>query len=184
MPAFAAILAAAPEKPSRVIPLPLSCWARAWPDRPTGDTEVGLRVPPETVMVQARAEAAQKAWRAHPEPDDEDARVEAWNSHVMAAVVGEGVTAPEDASVPYLGEMTVENAPLAFTSQGIEYLYEAIDLLSIEESPVGREAGHGDVAALVTALQTGAAWDGLDGRGLARVRRLLAHLCDVCGVGG
>lgn len=184
MPAFSAVLAAASEKPARVITLPFSCWARAWPDIPSGDIEVGLRVPPEGVLVSARAEAARQAWRAHPEEGDEEGRMEAYNSAVMSIALAHGVTEPDDARLPYFGEMAVDNVPLALTAAGVEYLYAALDLLSIEESVTGREVGPGDVAALVAALQSGALWMGLEAGTVARVRRLLAHLYDVCGVGG
>lgn len=182
MPAFAAILAAAPGKPARVVTLPLACWHASWPDKPSGDAEVGLRIPAEADMVAARAEAARKAWHAHPEPGDEEGRLEAYNGHVMMLVVAHGITEPGDVATAYLGEMTVDQTPLAFTPGGIEYLYAALDLLSIEESVTGRETSRGEVVALVAALQSGALWAGLEAGTVARVRRLLAHLCDVCGV--
>ena len=184
--AFSTVLASAEGKPARVVSLPLACWAATWDDRPPGDAMVGLRVPPEAELVQARAEAAQAAWRLHPLAEDEEGRIEAFNSAVMERVVAQGTTEPDDVRLAYFrgldGGYENDRAPRALTAAGIEYLYSAIDLLSIEQSPVGREASSAELARVADALRTGSAWATLDGADVARARRLLRHLADMMGL--
>jgi hypothetical protein len=170
------------QKPARVVTLPRSAWAPSWPDRPEADVEVGLRLPPEALLVGARAEAARKAWRLHPEPADEDGRVEAYNSFVMAAVVAHAACSPEDETAPYFGELAVDNAPLALTADGLQHLFEQLDLFAAETSASIPEADDALLAALADALQTGAAWEGCDLGQAATVRLLLFRAATILGI--
>jgi hypothetical protein len=177
--AFSAIVARDERKPARVVKLPASCWARTWADRPLDDVEVGLRVPAEAELVQARAEAAQRCWRDHREERDEAGRIERYNSFLMARVVARGTTEAEDASVQYFGEYADDKVTEALTPNGIEFLYGEIDRLHIEESPIAPEASHDEVVRLAEALRTGAAWKDANGAVIARARRMLRHVIDL-----
>ena len=177
--AFSAIVTRDERKPARVVTLPASCWARTWADRPLDDVPVGLRVPAEAELVQARAEGAQRCWRDHREEQDEQGRIERYNSFLMARVVARGTTDAEDATASYFGEYADDKVTEALTPSGIEFLYGEIDRLHIEESPIAPEATHDEVIALAEALRSGAAWKGIDGAVIARARRMLRHVYDL-----
>ncbi len=174
--AFSTVVARDERKPARVVTLPASCWARTWADRPLDDVQVGLRIPAEAELVQARAEGAQRCWRDHRDERDEQGRIERYNSFLIARVVARGTTEPDDASAAYFGEFADDKVTEALTPDGIAFLYDAIDRLHIEESPIGREATHAEVIALADALRSGAAWKGADGAIIARARRMLNHV--------
>ncbi len=177
--AFSTIIARDERKPARVVTLPASCWARTYADRPLEDVQVGLRVPAEAELVQARAEGAQRCWRDHRDERDDEGRIERYNSFLMARVVARGTTEPDDGAVAYFGEYADDKVTDALTPNGIQFLYDAIDRLIIEESPIGREATHAEVVSLADGLRSGTVWKGKDGAVIARARRMLNHVRDI-----
>ena len=166
--------------PTRVVTLPRSCWAPDYPAAPGVDVQVGLRVYSEGEAVKARAAAAQRAWRLHPQPEDEEERVRAGNGALMAHLVALCATKPQDRSTRYFGSPqggAEDVVPLALTPGGIEYLYGELDALVSAENPNAREASDADVEWLAAVLASGAL-SRLSPREARRVRRLLGAAVD------
>jgi hypothetical protein len=153
---------------------------------------VGLRFYSEADAVQVRAAAAQRAWRDHPQPDDEEERVLAGNGALMAMLVARGTCQPDDAATPYFGNALIGPADdlvsLALTPKGIEFLFDALNSLLLEDSPSVPEAGDEDLAWLADVLgggeDAGDPWAGLDAIETRRARRLLGAAIDLMRGGG
>ena len=179
-------------RPPRTVTLPASAWATTYPDRPAGDIEVGLRLYSEADAVQVRAAAAQRAWRDHPQESDEEERVLAGNGAVMALLVARAACKPDDARVPFFGHATMGGAddivPLALTPKGVEFLFDHLNTLLLEESPSMPEADDEDLGWLAEALgggeDAGDVWAGLDAIEERRARRLLGAAIDLLRGGG
>jgi hypothetical protein len=116
-----------------------------------------------SAAVYGNIEASPKREDALPRPTSPYALTK-WTNEVDAA---------------YFGEYADDKVTEALTPAGIEFLYDAIDRLHIEESPIAPEATHAEVIALADALRTGAAWKGADGAVIARARRMLRHVRDL-----
>jgi hypothetical protein len=169
--------------PARVVPLRVDHYADAWPDKPTSDAQVGLRLVSEADYQTARTEAARRAWESFPDEDlDEDERVDCYNDTLAAWIVARGTTQPDDASKPWM-QMAHDNMQVALTPQGIHYLFDAIAVLHAERSPLSPEASDDDLVKLCEALQSGVAWSSVDGPNARRVRRLLRHAMDALALG-
>jgi hypothetical protein len=178
--------------PPRTVTLPASAWATSYPDRPLGDVEVGLRLYSEADAVQVRAAAAQRAWRDHPQESDEEERVLAGNGAVMALLVARAACKPDDARVPFFGHATMGGAddlvPLALTPKGIEFLFDHLNTLLLEESPSMPEADDEELGWLAEVLgggeEQGDVWAGLDAIEQRRARKLIGAAIEMMRGGG
>ncbi len=182
MSAFTAAGLAEAPKAQRVVTLALSAWVPTYRDKPEGDAQVGLRIPSQAELESARAEAAAKAWRLHPNAEDADDRLDARNGVLMALVVARGTCQPDDLHAPYFAAMADDLVPCAWTPGTIEMLFERIDLLLIEESPIAPALDDDGVAVLAEALRIGSAWAGVDTATAQRARRLLRYCADILGL--
>lgn len=162
-------------KPPLVVPVPLSWWAQDWGDRPTGDTEVGIRIPSEGDLVCIRAEADRKSVELY--PDGGDGQTEAYNSLLMSGVVTAALCQPHDAKERWWDEAQGDISR-ALTSAAIEALFWHTNKLLITDSPTSPEASLEDIGALVELLRSGEVWRTLDGAAARRVRRMLRHCLD------
>lgn len=164
-------------RPARVVLLPASAWCADYPGAQKDPVEVGLRVYSEGEAVQARAAAAQRAWKLHPQETDEEERVAAGNGALMAWLVAKCATKSGDRRVPFFGDPRLGGAedvvPMALTSGGLEWLFGELENLVFAESPTAPEADDEDVAWLLDALRDGAL-DKLGAVEARRARRLLA----------
>lgn len=163
-------------RPARVVRLPASAWNQDYAGAPREDAMVGLRIYSEAEAVQARAAAAGRAWRLHPQPTDEEERVAAGNSALMAWLVAQCATKPGDRRVRFFGSAqggAEDIVPLALTSGGLEFLFGELETLVASESPTAAEADDDEIAWLVEQLQEGAL-DRLAAVEARRARRLLA----------
>lgn len=173
-------IAARPNTPAKVVALAPSLWAQTWPDRQTEDAQVGLRLYSETDAQQARAAAAQKAFRLHPQEDDEDARIEAYNGALMVLLVARSTCDPEDVSIPFFGShdgAVADILPLALTPKGIEYLFEELEILTSEQA-TNPEASDEELAWLADQIRSGEVWGKLPADTARRIKRLLGRSID------
>ncbi len=197
MSTFSNLIAAPTAPPAlAVLPLPASAWATAYrgrrPETADGADTIGLRLPSVADLEHARRKASRLAWRAHPEDGDGEGRIQVYNERVMAIVVARGTCRPDDARLAYfpLGDGVGEElpgladdvVPLALTVQAVEWLYEEIDRLMVESSPVAPLATVGEVRALARGLEDGSAWEGVSSVDTARARRLLLYVARILGV--
>lgn len=179
---FRAVLAARPNTPPRVVMLDPSAWASTYSDRKTEPVRIGLRLYSEGAAVQARASAAQRAWKLHPQEADEDLRIEAYNATLMAWLVAHATCDPEDLTLPFFGTErggAEDIVPLALTPKAIEFLFEELDALVTEETPTSPEAVDEDLAWLADALRTGQAWGRLPAATTRHLRRLLSGVISI-----
>ena len=177
MGVFSAVKAA-PAKarlPLRVISLPPTAYRDTWPGRPTTDEKVGLRLLGDHDQQMARSTAAKRAFSRHPKgPDVDPGWIEAHNDALLQWAVARGTCKPEDVLMPFF-QAAEENVELALTSDGIRYLYEQIEILAIEESPVSATATDADIGDLIEMLQAGTAWGRMPIARAERLRRVLGH---------
>lgn len=163
--------------PPRTVILPLGAWKTTYPDRPAGDVEVGLRVYAEAEAVLARAAAAQEAWRLHPQESDEDERVAAGNGALMARIVACCATKPDDARRPYFGAEDL--VALALNPKGVEFLFEHVNGLLVEDGPTVPEADDEDLCWLAEQLGAEDPCAGLGPLAARRARRLLGAAIEI-----
>jgi hypothetical protein len=159
--------------PPRVIEIPVDAWADDWPDKPSEPMKAGLRLLSESDLQVARASATEKAIAAQ---RDALGRIEAFNDHLMAWAVACALTDPNDTLRPYF-DSAHENVMLALTSRGIRRIWEELEVLHIERSPLLDEAEDADVAALGELLTAGRVADLPEGK-QAHLRRLLTYVLD------
>jgi hypothetical protein len=174
--AKAALDANASSKPPRTVWLPPNAWATTYRDRPSTDVEVGLRLYSGAEATRSRAAAAQKAWQLHPQESDVDERCAAGDDVLMAWLVALCTCKPDDIARPFFGgELGAEDiVPLALTPKGIEFLFDALDQLLLEESPTVPEADDEGLLWLGEVLTEGDPFAGLTEIEARRARRLLA----------
>lgn len=170
MPVFSEVAA---RTPPRVIDLPVNAWSDDWEGKPTGPVKVGLRLLSEEDLITARATAMDLARDAH---SDAVGRIEAFNDHLMAWAVARSLCRSDDVSEPYL-EAAHENVQIAFTSRGIQRLWEEIEVLHIELSALVAEATDDELAQLAASVTPERLGD-LSATKQARVRRLVTYLLD------
>lgn len=157
--------------PLRVIEIPVHAWADDWQDKPGEPVRAGLRLLSESDIQVARASAADKAIAAH---KDGEGRVESFNDHLMAWAVACALTDPNDSLRPYF-ESAHENVQAAFTTNGIRRIWEELEVLNLEYSPLVDEIEDVDVEDLTSLLADGRLSE-LDGAKQSRIRRLLTHV--------
>ena len=161
-------------RPARVVTLPVSAWV---PDyAPREDVLVGLRIYSEAEAVEARAAAAGRAWKLHPQDADEEERVTAGNGALMAWLVARCATKPADRTVRFFGSAqggAEDVVPIALTPGGLEFLFGELEALVAAENPTAPEADDEDIIWLIERLNN-RALDGIGAVEVRRARRLLA----------
>lgn len=142
-------------KPPRTVVIPLSAFVDAWPNKPKSEVAVGLRILSEQDLQTARAMAARYAEDLLMSEDggctDELSRVEAFNDALMRWAIACAVTDPNNAAVPFFvgGDDVVR---VALSSQGVRYLWDHLERVHLELSPVVAEASDEDLERLAGTL--------------------------------
>lgn len=166
-------------KPPAMIQVPPSAWAAEWPENPGEPVMCGLRPLSEADLIFANGEAVKEALLMYPPSMEgcDDPRNSAYHDAQMRYVVSRGTCDPNDVTKPWEfwgkhgGDGVVQDA---LTMHGLKMLWDAIERVTIETSPVEPEATDADIQELLTkapdALAAMPQWQA------ARVRRLL-HWC-------
>jgi hypothetical protein len=160
--------------PPRVVVFSPSTWADTWPERPTGNEAIGLRVPSDHEVSCARAEAARVAWKLHPKADDLLGRIAAHNDALLRELCCLGMCDPNDVTRPYF-KSGIDDANQALSSHGAKAVFDALEKLQLETSPVYREASDDELLELARYAEFLPLVEP-DRRG--RLRRLVAHCFD------
>lgn len=130
MSAFKQAIGAETRPAPRVETLSPSDFAETYSKRPHHDIAVGIRVPSE------------KQYRAADYEGGKESGDDAYNRRVMDIIVAAGICDPNDvtASHPFL--QLVEDSLLAkmFKPRTIKRLFDAIELVAVEQSPLFPEA--------------------------------------------
>lgn len=169
---------AARRAPRHVVLKP-SDFADTWADKPSTEVAVGIRLLSENDYQTAKAEASRVVERLYTANDgglrDHEKAAEAWDDALICWVVAIGTCNVNDVQAsyfPYANDVIT----LALTSRAIQRIYDAIDLLHLEESPATHEATDEELVALGEALAKGAeVLSSLKRIEARRARRLLGH---------
>lgn len=166
-------------KPPAMIVVPATAFAPTWRDNPEGDVLVGLRPLSEADLIFCNGEAVKLALQFYPVglAGAEGPRNTAYHDAQMRYVVSRGTCDPNDVTQPWEhwgkwgGDEIIREA---LTMNGLKLLWDAIERVTIETSPVEPLATDEDIQELLTkapvALAAMPTWQA------ARVRRLL-HFC-------
>lgn len=94
------------------------------------------------------------AWKVHPKREDEEGRIECFNDTLVRWVVARGTCSPDDVTKPCsLWPALADDIVMeALTPRGARFLFDEIDLMSRELSPVRDEADDDDVEMVQDCL--------------------------------
>lgn len=155
--------------------VPPEAFADTWELRPTTPMRIGVRLLADGDYDKARAAAARLAADNH--PTDPESRIEAFNEALMQWVVARGTCKADDVSQPFW-QCPQDIVPIALSPDGLRLLFDAIEELKIEKTPLGREADDAALQSLGTLLQIEGVRTVLVRDGSKRLRRLLQHVLD------
>jgi hypothetical protein len=163
-------------------------FAESWGRRPTGAFDVGLRVPSEQEYLNASAEAeaaqAEAIAKALKDPECSDARAEelgvrAHNQKLVTFCVARGVCNQHNVMLPHpYFELPDDEIPLALKSKAIERIFDEIERLAIDQSPVFPEATELELLELAELLATDDPFENVPSVKRSRCRRYLKLVLD------
>ena len=153
--------------------LEVAHFADTWEGRPVAPVVIGLRVPPEGEMIGARDEAIRVARDTKGDLTDED-RDGIFNDALVSIIVARGICDPHDvkASHPFL-QMAEDVVPMALKSRTIRHLWDRIDKLHVEQSPLFNEIDAVGLERLTSYLSIDDPFAGCEKAAQARARRFL-----------
>jgi hypothetical protein len=160
--------------PPRVVPLQVSAFLSTYDGRPEVDIEVGLRLPSQEDAEGIESEAL-KALSAVTSGNEQEA-IRAYNQSKLVNLVALCICSPIDVNAPHeLFPAPNSVLPIALTPQALVYLFDCIERLQIDVSPIFAEASDEEVATLAEILSTPALRDlrESDPVNAGRVRRYL-----------
>lgn len=104
--------------------------------KPVTSIDLGLRIPAEQDIFNAQLEAGRAAEGREP-AEAELVRT----SKLLAFVVSRGICSPHDVSEPHpFFELPEDEVPIALKSTTIQRIYDEIERLVVEQSPIFAEA--------------------------------------------
>ncbi|WP_394847403.1 hypothetical protein LZC95_08050 [Pendulispora brunnea] len=143
-----------------MIVLPPSAFADRWEAKPDAAVAVGLRLLSERDIQVAKAESSKWVDKMYSGADgvirDVDKAVESWNDCLVRWACALGTCDPNDVTKPYFpaAEDVIGDA---LTSEGLRRIWDALELLHLEESPVAPEATDAEILALIGRIAEGTA---------------------------
>lgn len=136
----------------RTITLAPDQFADEYSNRPVAPVVFGLRVPSEADAQAARNEATKLAAQI----DDHESSTETFNDTLMAICVARGICSVHDVTQPHpFLELADDMVPLALKSRTIRRIYDEIERLHVEQSPLYPEADASDLEALRGLIDAG-----------------------------
>lgn len=137
--------------PSRTLILPLTCFADDWAGKPPSPICVGLRLLSEDDRRKARKTAEEQATEFHPYGDD--GWIECFNDGVKRQVAALAMCDPNDVTQPSETFRYAEEQVLAaFTVNGTQLVFDAVEQLEIDSSPLERLADRDVLVRLAKVL--------------------------------
>lgn len=165
-------LSATVEPAGTVVLRPLD-WSATYGKRPAADVAVGLRIPSESELLTAHAQACEEAGRRGRTGDAHTFR---FNEALVCWTLAAALCDPNDARKPYL-ERADEEVREAFPDATLRFLWDELERLRLMTSPVRKAATDDEVRDLATMLADGSLSALADGPAL-RVRRLLRFVLE------
>ena len=151
MATFASIASRTPTHFAEILP---SWWAADWTERKDAPLKIGFRSVSQADIDAARAEAAKKAWRLHPEPVDIDNRGDAFNDALIVWLVARGTCDPTDVRQPWI-ECPEDNVAAALTSEALRVLFDRWCAFRDATGPLGIAIDDDELAELRASLDAG-----------------------------
>ncbi len=157
-------------KPPRIFKLEAEHFAETWPGKkPSAAIDLGLRVPSEQEILNAQLEAGRAAEGREPQEAQLISK-----SKLLAFVVARGICSPHDVSEPHpFFELPEDEVPAALKGTTIQRIYDEIERLVVEQSPVFSEATDEELTELGERLLQGAPTAHLPAMRAGHARRYL-----------
>jgi hypothetical protein len=165
------------QKPSKTLELEPSAFAPTWEKAPRSKICIGLRGVSDGDESTARAEA-EKLAREDYKHEDQDNYIDCFNDLLMRNIVARGICDPNDVTKPHPTFKNAETRVRYLTPASVRYLYEELERLQLETSPLHPEATDDEIAKLVDALFGGQALTKLPEPQARRVRKLLRYVLE------
>lgn len=166
-------------KPQRVVTLPVSAFTATYELRPECECSVGIRLPSQEDAETIETEAI-KAFQANiGNPAAADL---AYNQSRLTNLVALCICSPEDVTRPHdLFPAPNATLPVALTPDALKRLFDEIERLQIDTSPIFTEATDDDVDAVVELLSGDALrkLSTTDQVNHSRVRRYLSFVLEL-----
>jgi hypothetical protein len=169
-------VASAKTRPApRTITLDPNDFADEYGGRPVAPVVFGLRVPSEADVQAARNEATKTCVQF----EDKETSTATFNDTLMAVLVARGICSVHDVTKPHpFLELADDMVPLALKSRTITRIYDSLERLHVEQSPLYPEADADDLVALRSLLD-GGALEKIDRSKQGNVRRYLRYCLDM-----
>lgn len=162
MSAFSRAVSADARPAPRTLTISPESFAESFRGRPTTDIVIGIKVPSERDYRAANFEAEK-------EPDPAKA-----NQKIFDTVVSRGICDPNNVNAEHPAfPVAEETLPIALKPRAIQRIYDEIERLAVEQSPLYAEATDADVADLWALLAGDAPFEGMAPIDAARCRRYL-----------
>jgi hypothetical protein len=162
-------------KPGKVVVLQPSAFSPSWEKVPRSAIAVGLRGVSDGDESTARAEA-EKILRTEFTHEDPQNAVDCYNDLLMRQIVSRGICDVNDATKPHDLLRTELTVRFALTSRTVRYLFEELERMQIETSPLHPEATDDDLRRLAAELSSDHPFAALLPVEQRRMRRLLQHV--------
>jgi hypothetical protein len=161
-----------PPAPPRVVRLPPSAWADDREDKPVSPVEIGLRLPSEADITNAKEEAVKALARL--EGGDHEDKVDYFNDALMRHLVASATCQPLNRTEHYFS-MGADELAVRLTKDGLRRMYNELEALQASDNPGMPEAGDEEFAHLVAMWDRGIAWDFMPPEEAKKVRRLIEY---------
>lgn len=125
-------------------------FAGAYEGRPVVAITIGIRVPSEN---EARSIEAESLKQAAASDGDMDSRVDVYNQTLFTLYVARGICNPHDVTAHHpLFELPEDMIPLALTPRAIKSIFDEIERLHVDQSPLFPEATQAELLELSDRL--------------------------------
>lgn len=164
MSTFDKLVSSAAKRPApRTFKLQPEFFAESWGNRPKSAIEVGLRVPGEqeyrNAIVEAEKAQGEAVTKARKDPSlaarAEALGVSAYNAKLVTFCVARGICNQQNVTLPHpYFELPEDEIPLALKSNAIKRIFDEIERLAVDQSPVFAEATELELFELAEILAT------------------------------
>jgi len=158
-------------------------FADTWSNRPIEGILLGIRVPSEHEVQGARTEAIKAATNAQVEDDDpnaEEVRIQTFNDTLLSLAVSSAICDPNDVtSVHPFFELADAMVPMAFKSKTIQYIWDLVEKLHVEQSPIFAEITPAEEVKLIQLLSEDSPYLGVNPIKAMTARRFLKFALEI-----